>query len=56
MSNPDLSGFTASQLEEMAADDLEDARNASRRGDTGQRRELDASAAELRAAAGQRRK
>lgn len=48
-SRDDLGGFSAEQLEEMAADDREDARFASRRGDTGRRRELSAEAAELEA-------
>ena len=48
-SRSDLSGFTVEALEEMAADAREDARFASRRGETGQRRELDAEAAELQA-------
>lgn len=48
-SRSDLSGFTVEALEEMAADAREDARFASRCGETGQRRELDAEAAELQA-------
>ena len=55
MSNPDLSGFTTSQLEEMAVDDAEDARNAARRGRPEQRRELYDSAIELTAEVGRRR-
>lgn len=48
-SKRDLGGFDAEQLKEMAADAREDARFASRRGETAQRRELDSEAAELEA-------
>lgn len=45
----DLGGFSTEALKEMAADAREDARYASRRGETGQRRELNAEAGELEA-------
>jgi hypothetical protein len=51
----DLGNFSTEALEEMAADAREDARHASRRGNTAQRRELTDEAAELRAEIERRR-